>query len=862
MEYSIIGQKSYWISLFPVNARFSAGLTLSMTLLLVATMGFCTPVFSFDVNPMVRLEPGFTEQRVTGNILRDEWVKKKDDSGICWEGKLWTFYVFHSIDSPKLSCIKNGIFIPHNAYNIENPKVVIDASCGRETKHPPAIVRIYQPNRPGDLKFDFQAKDVPAEGANQIIRPEHFYISGKTVRSLVTVLSKKGRKDIISFIIVSGNKGVAREPLPTAQSMILNELPRVIARTEPSVLPQKPTTMRRRKQDPVIGGHPIQQLASLPSHDTNNEQRLDPVWKSPSVMTDDFLVFQSRESNAQREAILAQARYKAKLHLLAGRCRHTAQLLALNQKDIVTGASSEALAERISTSSQALEESMAQLSKNIDKAISALSERAGWEAPPLSIVRQRAYIDLQSIATDTEPEFALLQQAMSQAAYTSYIAGNIATSSARRVGAVVPVPLSINQGGMMFCREGKQVMKRLFATGLYSVNMTFKDEKISISSGSKNEVIESNVRLLNDNSATEQLLLPDIGIPERDHAGLLPCEESKNGEWDNFVEADKQLLMIIQNFSAQQEVDRKVYQQRSQFLQERISGLETFRTTWNSLGKRISSERDRLCGQLCGDYTGSRVPISVTTAKLDDHTDVLQKAITETPFTVVVKFNAMQRDIPFIVDEAGRQLVTSQLESLLDVLIGPDALDIVKGAKFIRQELTPIALVALGSGYQGLAKLVYRLELLDPLPLCGDRNFMQRIGLIEMGSTPEGYTTFRDFLTRQEWMVVGMGNKGYGFSLDDAEAFVNLRNDGWRLPKVEEISELRSSDLYRLMKRDIQAVNRPFWTGSTRNAEQRGFCFISCRQRNRTYAEQATEFAAGENLALILLRSTKAGENK
>ncbi len=173
---------------------------LSETILLgVATTGCASE--AIRVTPMVRLQSGFTEQRVTGNILRDEWVKKKDDSGICWEGKLWTFYVFHSIGSSKLSCMKNGIFIPHNACNGENPKVVIDASCGRETKHPPAIVRICQRHRPGDLKFDFHEKTLPQGGSSLTLKAEHFVLNNHASRSLHAILQNINGKKILYFLL-------------------------------------------------------------------------------------------------------------------------------------------------------------------------------------------------------------------------------------------------------------------------------------------------------------------------------------------------------------------------------------------------------------------------------------------------------------------------------------------------------------------------------------------------------------------------------------------------------------------------------------------------------------------------------------
>ena len=42
-----------------------------------------------------------------------------------------------------------------------------------------------------------------------------------------------------------------------------------------------------------------------------------------------------------------------------------------------------------------------------------------------------------------------------------------------------------------------------------------------------------------------------------------------------------------------------------------------------------------------------------------------------------------------------------------------------------------------------------------------------------------------------------MGDKGYGFSMDDVDVFIDQRSGGWRLPKVEEIDALRNSDLYQ-----------------------------------------------------------------
>nr|VFK02368.1 MAG: hypothetical protein BECKH772B_GA0070898_102762 [Candidatus Kentron sp. H]VFK02434.1 MAG: hypothetical protein BECKH772A_GA0070896_102692 [Candidatus Kentron sp. H]VFK05435.1 MAG: hypothetical protein BECKH772C_GA0070978_102712 [Candidatus Kentron sp. H] len=325
-----------------------------------------------------------------------------------------------------------------------------------------------------------------------------------------------------------------------------------------------------------------------------------------------------------------------------------------------------------------------------------------------------------------------------------------------------------------------------------------------------------------------------------------------------FIKADQELLGIAESHGIQQKTDRTAYRQRRQLLQERMHGLQASRAAWAELGKQIASERDRL--QLGGNDTNGGAIGDATTAQLDAHSTALQQAIVETPFTVVVKFDATRQNIPVLVDEAGRHRVTVQLESMLDALLGPDALAIAKKAEFTRQKLTPVALIAVNSGFRGLAKLTYRLTGMDPLPPCGDRGFLQRIGLIKMGATPEGYATFSDFRTQQEWLLVGMGDKGYGFSMDDVDVFIDQRSGGWRLPKVEEIDALRNSDLYQFMQRDIKAVNKPFWTGSVRNAEQRGFCFSSYRHRRRVCTERATEFADGENLAMLLLRATTEGE--
>nr|VFK04829.1 MAG: hypothetical protein BECKH772B_GA0070898_104942 [Candidatus Kentron sp. H]VFK04990.1 MAG: hypothetical protein BECKH772A_GA0070896_104882 [Candidatus Kentron sp. H]VFK08082.1 MAG: hypothetical protein BECKH772C_GA0070978_104852 [Candidatus Kentron sp. H] len=58
------------------------------------------------------------------------------------------------------------------------------------------------------------------------------------------------------------------------------------------------------------------------------------------------------------------------------------------------GRSSQALARHVSKVSQALAGSLEQLTEEIDQTASALSKRAGWDSPPLRLVRQRGYIDL------------------------------------------------------------------------------------------------------------------------------------------------------------------------------------------------------------------------------------------------------------------------------------------------------------------------------------------------------------------------------------------------------------------------------------------------------------------------------------
>nr|VFK02367.1 MAG: hypothetical protein BECKH772B_GA0070898_102761 [Candidatus Kentron sp. H]VFK02432.1 MAG: hypothetical protein BECKH772A_GA0070896_102691 [Candidatus Kentron sp. H]VFK05434.1 MAG: hypothetical protein BECKH772C_GA0070978_102711 [Candidatus Kentron sp. H] len=120
---------------------------------------------------------------------------------------------------------------------------------------------------------------------------------------------------------------------------------------------------------------------------------------------------------------------------------------------------------------------------------------------------------------DIEPVFARLHRTMEHAAHATYTGADMAPSPSRQAGMVLTLPLAVNQGGMVFCRDGRRVMRRLFATGLYAVKTTFEEGQPGASRDGATEVTggTGEVRLLDDNAATEELRHPD---PEESEGGV------------------------------------------------------------------------------------------------------------------------------------------------------------------------------------------------------------------------------------------------------------------------------------------------------------------------------------------------------
>nr|VFK04827.1 MAG: hypothetical protein BECKH772B_GA0070898_104941 [Candidatus Kentron sp. H]VFK04988.1 MAG: hypothetical protein BECKH772A_GA0070896_104881 [Candidatus Kentron sp. H]VFK08080.1 MAG: hypothetical protein BECKH772C_GA0070978_104851 [Candidatus Kentron sp. H] len=347
MVHSIPGQSSHSPSFQTVITHRSVGLITGIALLGIITKGTCAPEPNIDVIPMIRLEPGFTSHQVTGNILANEWrrrlqVEDHGMSGTCWEGSLWSFQVVHPGTTPLHTCTKKGISIPDNVYNDDSPKAVIDASCKAYNQYPAVHIRICQPNKPGNLEFDYQKMEASIEGSSQTIRAAHFKINGQQATSLKAVLATTGGKETLAFYLDTAKNRLPddpgttadnrimsspddlihvtdHEPSPETQPMIQTEPPYMAVSTEPSQLQSRePATALYPEQKPVSTVHTAEASLSSTTHGTGagKDLGLDSSWMSPTVMIDDFPVFQSRESKARREAVLAQARYMAKLYLL------------------------------------------------------------------------------------------------------------------------------------------------------------------------------------------------------------------------------------------------------------------------------------------------------------------------------------------------------------------------------------------------------------------------------------------------------------------------------------------------------------------------------------------------------------------